>query len=196
MECRVLLVLAQPPQQSVAVLMADPPPATVAEDPTSTTTMAYQVLSSHHLLLVRSDTVTCIDFSATLRQSPHTSHFYYHDLLLPSNRSLEGGDHLILNIDKTIKQYERQTLSKLSANTGSSFQAPQLSPLSGAYLLIVVGEPFSEEHKKLILNKLQQGKTQSGPSVQPDHDHHLQQRVDNPLVKSFYLEAGSLLKFK
>merc|ERR1711868_213496 len=36
-------------------------------------------------------------------------------------------------------------------------QAPQLSPLSGAYLLIVVGEPFSEDHKKLILQKLQQG---------------------------------------
>merc|ERR1712223_1281913 len=36
-------------------------------------------------------------------------------------------------------------------------QAPQLSPLSGAYCLIVVGEPFSEEHKKLILNKVQQG---------------------------------------
>merc|ERR1711892_1419203 len=34
---------------------------------------------------------------------------------------------------------------------------PQLSPLSGAYLLIVVGEPFSEEHKKLILQKIQQG---------------------------------------
>merc|ERR1711970_1011298 len=34
---------------------------------------------------------------------------------------------------------------------------PQLSPLSGAYLLIVVGEPLSEEHKKLILQKIQQG---------------------------------------
>ena len=34
----------------------------------------------------------------------------------------------------------------------------QLSPLSGAYLLIVVGEPFSEEHKQLILQKIQQGK--------------------------------------
>jgi len=33
----------------------------------------------------------------------------------------------------------------------------QLSPLSGAYLLIVVGEPFSEEHKQLILQKIQQG---------------------------------------
>ena len=39
---------------------------------------------------------------------------------------------------------------------------PQLSPLSGAYLLIVVGEPFSEEHKKLILQKLQQGKRERG----------------------------------
>ena len=36
--------------------------------------------------------------------------------------------------------------------------ATQLSPLSGAYLLIVVGEPFSEEHKKLILQKIQQGR--------------------------------------
>ena len=52
---------------------------------------------------------------------------------------------------------DTQPTTKLS-NTGSSLQAPQLSPLSGAYLLIVVGEPFSEEHKKLILNKLQQGK--------------------------------------
>merc|ERR1712198_143980 len=34
---------------------------------------------------------------------------------------------------------------------------PQLSPLSGAYLLVVVGEPFSEEHKQLILQKIQQG---------------------------------------
>merc|ERR1739848_576485 len=41
--------------------------------------------------------------------------------------------------------------------TTMAYQAPQLSPLSGAYLLIVVGEPFSEDHKKLILNKVQQG---------------------------------------
>merc|ERR1712045_638922 len=41
-------------------------------------------------------------------------------------------------------------------------QAPQLSPLSGAYCLIVVGEPFSEDHKKLILQKLQQGVLDAG----------------------------------
>ena len=113
MESRVLLVLVQPPQQSVAVLMADPPPATVAEDPTTTTTtttttMTYQVVSPH-IFLVWPGTVTSIDWIAALRQSPHSSHFYYHDLLRPSNRSLEGGDHLILSIDKTIKQCERQT---------------------------------------------------------------------------------------
>merc|ERR1712110_161555 len=44
-----------------------------------------------------------------------------------------------------------------TSTTTMTYQAPQLSPLSGAYLLIVVGEPFSEEHKKLILNKVQQG---------------------------------------
>ena len=44
---------------------------------------------------------------------------------------------------------------------------PQLSPLSGAYLLIVVGEPFSEEHKKLILQKLQQGRKGSRTGREP-----------------------------
>merc|ERR1711936_1185377 len=34
---------------------------------------------------------------------------------------------------------------------------PALSPLSGAYLLVIVGEPFSDDHKKLILEKIQQG---------------------------------------
>ncbi len=34
-----------------------------------------------------------------------------------------------------------------------------LSPLSGAYLLIVLSEPISEEHKKKMLAKLRQGKS-------------------------------------
>ncbi|XP_023324972.1 microtubule-associated protein futsch [Eurytemora carolleeae] len=41
--------------------------------------------------------------------------------------------------------------------TGACMDPPQLSPLSGAYLMIVVGEPFSEEHKQLILRKIEQG---------------------------------------
>ena len=41
---------------------------------------------------------------------------------------------------------------------GACMDLPQLSPLSGAYLMIVVGEPFSEEHKQLILRKIEQGR--------------------------------------
>ena len=70
---------------------------------------------------------------------------------------------------ETDRDQDTPPTTKLS-HTRSSFQAPQLSPLSGAYLLIVVGEPFSEEHKKLILNKLQQGKTE-------DHKEQLQQAM-------------------
>ena len=34
---------------------------------------------------------------------------------------------------------------------------PVLSPLSGAYLLIILGEPISEHHKGKMLQKLRQG---------------------------------------
>ena len=33
-----------------------------------------------------------------------------------------------------------------------------LSPLSGAYLLVVLSEPMSESHKKSMIQKLKQGK--------------------------------------
>ena len=33
-----------------------------------------------------------------------------------------------------------------------------LSPLSGAYLLVVLSEPMSESHKKSMIQKLRQGK--------------------------------------
>lgn len=36
-----------------------------------------------------------------------------------------------------------------------------LSPLSGAYLLIVLSEPISEEHKTKIIGKLKQGKNRN-----------------------------------
>merc|ERR1712106_522128 len=50
----------------------------------------------------------------------------------------------------------------------------QLSPLSGAYLLIVVGEPLSEEHKKLILQKIQQGLcTWNSDAIHVDLEHEL-----------------------
>jgi hypothetical protein len=33
------------------------------------------------------------------------------------------------------------------------------SPLTGCYLLIVIGEPYSQEHKDIILQKLLKGKS-------------------------------------
>lgn len=35
---------------------------------------------------------------------------------------------------------------------------PPPSPLTGCYLLIVVGEPYSEEHKDIILQRIAKGK--------------------------------------
>ena len=35
---------------------------------------------------------------------------------------------------------------------------PPPSPLSGGYLLIIIGEPHSEEHKDLILQRIAKGK--------------------------------------
>merc|ERR1712142_657525 len=49
------------------------------------------------------------------------------------------------------------TGTAMDPSSTMTHQAPQLSPLSGAYLLVVVGEPFSEEHKQLILQKIRQG---------------------------------------
>ena len=43
-------------------------------------------------------------------------------------------------------------------NPGQGQSHPALSPLSGAYLLVIVGEPFSDDHKKLILDKIHQGR--------------------------------------
>ena len=37
-----------------------------------------------------------------------------------------------------------------------------LSPLSGAYLLVVLSEPMSESHKKSMVQKLRQGKKKRG----------------------------------
>lgn len=36
-------------------------------------------------------------------------------------------------------------------------QAPPPSPLTGCYLLIIVGEPHSQEHKDVILQRLVKG---------------------------------------
>lgn len=36
---------------------------------------------------------------------------------------------------------------------------PAPSPLSGCYLLIVIGEPHSPEHKEIILQRIAKGRT-------------------------------------
>ncbi len=44
-----------------------------------------------------------------------------------------------------------------SSSAAHGGAAAPLSPLSGAYLLVVLGEPISEEHKGTMLQKLGQG---------------------------------------
>lgn len=39
-----------------------------------------------------------------------------------------------------------------------SLGVPPPSPLTGCYLLIIIGEPYSQEHKELILKRLAKGK--------------------------------------
>lgn len=36
---------------------------------------------------------------------------------------------------------------------------PPPSPVTGCYLLIVVGEPYSDEHKDIILQRIAKGKS-------------------------------------
>jgi hypothetical protein len=38
---------------------------------------------------------------------------------------------------------------------------PPPSPLSGCYLLIVIGEPHSQEHKEIILQRIAKGRSES-----------------------------------
>lgn len=45
-----------------------------------------------------------------------------------------------------------------SSGTVTQRPPPPPSPLTGCYLLIVVGEPHSDRHKELILQQLAQGK--------------------------------------
>ncbi|KAK6631456.1 hypothetical protein RUM44_005983 [Polyplax serrata] len=49
-----------------------------------------------------------------------------------------------------------QSTSDSLADSGSgvSRPPPPLSPLTGCYLLIIVGEPHSERHKEIILQKI------------------------------------------
>lgn len=57
-----------------------------------------------------------------------------------------------------------QNVSPVTPETGSAVppssqqQHPPPSPLSGCYLLVVLPEPHTTQHKDLILNRLAKGK--------------------------------------
>lgn len=46
----------------------------------------------------------------------------------------------------------------LSLGTEVSASVPPPSPLTGCYLLAVIGEPHTQEHKEIILQRLVKGK--------------------------------------
>lgn len=45
----------------------------------------------------------------------------------------------------------------LSLGTEASASVPPPSPLTGCYLLVVIGEPHTQEHKEVILQRLIKG---------------------------------------
>ena len=54
---------------------------------------------------------------------------------------------------------DQSTSESLGDSSGRRRPAhPPLSPLTGCYLLIVIGEPHSERHKEIILQKIAKGK--------------------------------------
>ncbi|CAH2269571.1 jg8316 [Pararge aegeria aegeria] len=57
----------------------------------------------------------------------------------------------------------------LSLGTEVSASVPPPSPLTGCYLLAVIGEPHTHEHKEIILQRLVKG---TYPYVQVEHLTH------------------------
>jgi hypothetical protein len=51
------------------------------------------------------------------------------------------------------------TPAQLDTQQAPGAPPPPPSPLSGCYLLIVVGEPYSPEHKEIILQRIAKGRS-------------------------------------
>lgn len=62
-----------------------------------------------------------------------------------------GGDAVQENPTSLIETTSEGAPSSLNLAVGPP------SPLTGCYLLIVIGEPYSQEHKDIILQKLLKG---------------------------------------
>lgn len=46
---------------------------------------------------------------------------------------------------------------QIGVGDGVRMAPPPPSPVTGCYLLIVVGEPYSEEHKEIVLQRIAKG---------------------------------------
>lgn len=63
---------------------------------------------------------------------------------------------------------ENPSLAELGVSSGPPSLGLAIgppSPLTGCYLLIVIGEPYTQEHKGIILQKLVKGKSSSSTSA-------------------------------
>lgn len=62
------------------------------------------------------------------------------------------------NVSGTENQLNEQNMNKIESNimeVPTNYEPP--SPLTGCYLLIILGEPHSREHKDIILQRLLKG---------------------------------------
>lgn len=63
-----------------------------------------------------------------------------------------------VNVSVAENQFDEQNVNKTDDNVveaPTTYEPP--SPLTGCYLLIILGEPHSREHKDIILQRLLKG---------------------------------------
>ena len=84
----------------------------------------------------------------------------------------------------------------MDENQQQSGSGPVLSPLSGAYLLIILGEPISEQHKGKMLQKLRQGSYQSISIDRRKINCNLKSTTLNPYVRVLAENLQSTLSEK
>lgn len=75
------------------------------------------------------------------------------------------GDENVVNANLAASDFaeaaENPTLGDLGVSSGPASLGLAVgppSPLTGCYLLIVIGEPYTQDHKDVILQKLVKGK--------------------------------------
>lgn len=78
-----------------------------------------------------------------------------------------------------LDQSASESLLDSTADSGPSQRRPPPppSPLTGCYLLIIIGEPHSERHKEIILQKISKGKP---ADVFPDGNRPEGRQLESP----------------